>query len=71
MVFLDANVLVSDFATRDLCADVIRLVLAEHELIVGEVVLRELERVLEQRIELPARPDSRDPRLPRRPDRSA
>lgn len=53
-VFLDTNVLVSGFATRGLCADLIRLVLAEHELIVGEVVLRELERVLEQKIGLPA-----------------
>jgi uncharacterized protein len=46
MVFLDANVLVSDFATRDLCADVIRLVLAELELIVGEVVLGNLSESL-------------------------
>lgn len=53
-VFLDTNVLVSGFATRGLCADLIRLVLAEHELIVGEVVLKELERVLKQKIELPA-----------------
>jgi len=53
-IFLDTNVLVSGFATRGLCADVIRLVLAEHELIVGEVVLRELERVLERKIGLPA-----------------
>lgn len=53
-VFLDTNVLVSGFATRGLCADVIRLVLAEHELITGEVVLNELKRVLKQKIQLPA-----------------
>jgi uncharacterized protein len=53
-VFLDTNVLVSGFATRGLCADAIRLVLAEHELIVGEVVIRELERVLERKIGIPA-----------------
>jgi uncharacterized protein len=53
-VFLDTNVLVSGFATRGLCADVTRLVLAEHELIVGEVVIRELARVLERKIGLPA-----------------
>lgn len=52
-VVLDTNVLVSGFATRGLCADVIRLVLSEHELIVGEVVLKELERALKQKIELP------------------
>lgn len=53
-VFLDTNVLVSGFATRGLCADVIRLVLAEHGLIVGEVVLEETRRVLQQKIHLPA-----------------
>ncbi|HMU55398.1 MAG TPA: putative toxin-antitoxin system toxin component, PIN family [Nitrospira sp.] len=53
-VFLDTNVLVSGFATRGLCADVVRLVLAEHELIVGEVVIEELQRILRQKIELPS-----------------
>jgi putative PIN family toxin of toxin-antitoxin system len=52
-VFLDTNVLVSGFATRGLCADVIRLVLAEHELITADVVLTELKRVLKQKIQLP------------------
>ncbi len=47
------NVLVSGFATRGLCADVIRLVLAEHELITADVVLSELKRVLKHKIELP------------------
>jgi uncharacterized protein len=52
-VFLDTNVLVSAFASRGLCADLVRHVLAEHELIVGEVVLAELRRVLLERIRLP------------------
>lgn len=52
-VFLDTNLLVSGFATRGLCADVIRLVLAEHELITGQVVLSELKQVLKQKIQLP------------------
>ena len=52
-VFLDTNVLVSGFATRGLCADVIRLVLAEHELITADVVLNELKRVLTHKIHLP------------------
>ena len=52
-VFLDTNVLVSGFATRGLCADVIRLVLAEHELITADVVLNELKRVLKHKIHLP------------------
>jgi putative PIN family toxin of toxin-antitoxin system len=54
-VFLDTNVLVSAFATRGLCADVVRTVLVEHELLVGEVVLRELREVLIKRIRLPHR----------------
>lgn len=53
-VFLDTNVLVSAFATRGICADVLRVVLAEHTLVTGEVVLREQRRVLKTRIGLPA-----------------
>ena len=53
-VFLDTNVLVSAFATRGLCADVLRHVLAEQVLVVGEVVLGELRRVLTAKLKLPA-----------------
>lgn len=52
-VFLDTNVLVSAFASRGICADVLRVVLAEHTLVTAEVVLRELGRVLRARIGLP------------------
>lgn len=52
-VLLDTNVLVSAFATRGLCADVFRLVLAEHEPLCAEVVLDELERVLGKRFHVP------------------
>ena len=52
-VFLDTNVLVSAYATRGLCTEVVRVVLAEHELVLGEVVLDELERVLVEKIRLP------------------
>ena len=55
-VFLDTNVLVSAFATRGLCADLLRHVLVEHELVVGEVVIAELKRVLTQRLEVPRPP---------------
>lgn len=54
-VFLDTNVLVSAFATRGVCADVLRVVLTEHTLVTSEVVLRELTRALRTRIKLPAR----------------
>lgn len=53
-VFLDTNVLVSAFTTRGLCADLFRLVLAEHELLSGEMVLEELRRVLQERFRLPS-----------------
>jgi putative PIN family toxin of toxin-antitoxin system len=54
-VFLDTNVLVAAFATRGLCADVLRVVLAEHDWVTGEVVLAGLRAVLERRLELPIR----------------
>ena len=52
-VCLDTNVLVTAVATRGLAADVVRLVLAEHELLVPEVVLLELQRVLATKLKLP------------------
>ena len=45
-VFLDTNVLASAAATRGLCADVLREVIASHDLIISEYVLTELKRVL-------------------------
>lgn len=48
-VFLDTNVLISAFAARGLCADLMRLLLAEHEVLTGEVNLTELRRVLVER----------------------
>jgi putative PIN family toxin of toxin-antitoxin system len=45
--------LVSAFATRGLAADVLRVVLAEHELLVPVVVLTEVERVLREKFQLP------------------
>ena len=53
-VYLDTNVLVSAFATRGLCADILNTVLAEHQLIAGEAVLSEVRRVLRQKIRLSA-----------------
>lgn len=48
-VFLDTNVLVSAYTTRGICADLLRYILAEHELLTGEVNLVELRRVLRDR----------------------
>jgi putative PIN family toxin of toxin-antitoxin system len=52
-IFLDTNVLVSAFASRGLCAEVLELVLLDHDLIVGRNVLRELEKALREKIKLP------------------
>lgn len=53
-VFLDTNVLVSAFAARGLCAEVMELVLLEHELVIGRNVLRELDTALRVKLKLPA-----------------
>ena len=53
-VLLDTNVLVAAFATRGICQDVLRIVLAEHRLLVGETVLEELERILTDKLRIPA-----------------
>jgi putative PIN family toxin of toxin-antitoxin system len=52
-IFLDTNVLVSAFASRGLCAEVLELVLLDHDLIVSRNVLRELEKALRQKVKLP------------------
>jgi len=53
-VCLDTNVLVAAVATRGLAADVVRLILAEHDLVVPEVVVAEVRRVLAKKLKLPA-----------------
>jgi putative PIN family toxin of toxin-antitoxin system len=45
-VLLDTNVLASAAATRGLCADVLREVLAEHELVICKQLTDELNRTL-------------------------
>jgi putative PIN family toxin of toxin-antitoxin system len=53
-VVFDTNVLVSAFLARGLCADLLRLVLAEHTLFTSEVVPAELRDVLSRKGRLPA-----------------
>ena len=52
-ILADTNVLVSALATRGLCADLLQLIIAEHELLCAEVVLVELERILTKRLKVP------------------
>jgi len=49
-VFLDTNVLVSAFAARGLCAELLEAILLQHELVTGRNVLRELEKALLQKV---------------------
>ena len=52
-VVLDTNVLIAAFATRGLCEDVLRTILAEHELVASKFILNELERVLRDKLKIP------------------
>jgi len=52
-VFLDTNVLASAFATLGLCSDVLREVLASHDLYTSIEVLKELRGVLKNKFGFP------------------
>jgi len=52
-VFFDTNVLVSAFVSRGLCTDLLEIVLAEHELLVSDLVVEEFERVLREKLGAP------------------
>jgi len=51
-VFFDTNVVLAAFATRGLCADLFAHVLLEHELLVGETVIRELRSKLRTKLKV-------------------
>lgn len=50
---MDTNVLVSAFGTRGICTDVLHVVLVEHQLVLGETVLKEVGRILREKFRLP------------------
>jgi putative PIN family toxin of toxin-antitoxin system len=52
-VAIDTSFIVSAAATRGLCADLVQLIVLEHELVVGETVLAELRAVLRRKLKLP------------------
>ncbi len=52
-ILADTNVLVSALATRGLSADLLQIIIAEHELLCAEVVLVELERILTRKLKVP------------------
>jgi len=51
-VYFDTNVVLAAFATRGLCADLFAHGLLEHELLVGETVIRELRSKLRLKLKL-------------------
>ena len=53
-VFPDTNVLYAALATRGLCSDLLRALLAEHDVVVGAPVLAELRRNLVAKLQVPA-----------------
>jgi len=52
-IALDTNVLISAFATRGLSSDVLNLILSDHQLVLGEKVLTELDRILRTKLKAP------------------
>jgi putative PIN family toxin of toxin-antitoxin system len=52
-IFADTNVLVSAFTARGLCADLLEVILLDHQLITGEIVLDELKSVLLNKLNVP------------------
>ncbi len=53
-VFPDTNVLYAALASRGLCADLLRALLAEHDTVIGAPVLVELRRNLLGKLRIPA-----------------
>lgn len=53
-VFPDTNVLYAALATRGLCSDLLRALLAEHDVVIGAPVLTELRRNLLGKLRMPA-----------------
>lgn len=49
-ICLDSNVLVAAFVARGLCADLLRLVLSEYELVLPELVAQEVRRTLSEKL---------------------
>lgn len=52
-VFPDTNVLLSAFTARGLSSEVFKIILKEHELLVGDVVLEEFRRILLTKFKMP------------------
>ena len=52
-VVLDANVLVAAFAAQGLCHVVFELCLDQHEIVLSDTILQEVERALARKVKVP------------------
>ncbi|MGH8225568.1 MAG: putative toxin-antitoxin system toxin component, PIN family [Gammaproteobacteria bacterium] len=52
-IFFDTNVLVSALVARGLCAELYEAVVLDHQLIIGEPVVAELLRILQDKLHVP------------------
>jgi predicted nucleic acid-binding protein len=52
-IVLDSNVLISAFATRGVCADLFREVVATHELILSDYIVTEVREKLSIKFKIP------------------
>ncbi len=50
LIFLDTNVLASALVSRGLCAELFEVILQSHQLLISEPVLKELARVLPEKL---------------------
>lgn len=53
-VFLDTNVLISATLGHGLCADLFDIIVQDHQLVLGEPVIDEFERILRDKFKIPA-----------------
>jgi uncharacterized protein len=52
-IVLDANVIISAFATRGLCESIMEVCLAEHDIVLSDGLLDEILRILNNKFKLP------------------
>jgi len=53
-IFLDTNVLLSAFISRELSSEIFRIIIKEHNLIISDIVLEEFGRILSVKLNMPA-----------------
>jgi len=53
-VVLDANVIISAFASRGLCVEIFRICLTKHEIILSEHLLEEIKKGFIRKLKVPA-----------------